>query len=79
MKTSEALFRHNALAETIGGLYETEPIHPRMPWITEGAVALVTLNGVSWFNMGPLEVCPTSEGQLISGPVHRTWGRVAFS
>ncbi|WP_143708509.1 IS3-like element ISMca3 family transposase [Methylococcus capsulatus] len=40
----------NALAETINGLYKTEPIHRRAPWKSREAVELATLEWVAWFN-----------------------------
>lgn len=40
----------NALAETINGLHKAEVIHRRWPWKTKEAVALATLEWVSWFN-----------------------------
>lgn len=41
---------HNALAETINGLYKAEVIHPRGPWRHFEAVESATLEWVDWFN-----------------------------
>ena len=41
---------HNALAETIKGLYKTEVIRRRKSWRTIGEVELETLKWVDWFN-----------------------------
>ena len=43
-------YRHNALAETISGLYKTKVIHRRGPWKTLENVELATLEWVAWFN-----------------------------
>jgi putative transposase len=40
----------NAPAETINGLYRAELIHRRVPWKTQEAVQLATLEWVAWFN-----------------------------
>lgn len=40
----------NALPGTIHGLYKAELIYRRAPWKTREAVALATLEWVSWFN-----------------------------
>ena len=40
----------NALAESVIGLFKTEPINPRGPWQTAGQVELATLEYVDWFN-----------------------------
>lgn len=41
---------HNALAETINGLYKTEVIRRRGPWRSLEDVELAALEGVDWFN-----------------------------
>lgn len=41
---------HNALAETIIGLFKTEIIHRRGPWRNLEAVEYATLEWVDWFN-----------------------------
>jgi transposase InsO family protein len=41
---------HNALAESVNGLYKAELIHRRAPWKTRAAVELATLEWVSRFN-----------------------------
>jgi transposase InsO family protein len=41
---------HNALAETINGLYKAEVIHRSGPWRSREAVELATLEWVDWFN-----------------------------
>ena len=41
---------HDALAETINGLYWAELIHRRAPWKTKEAVELATLEWVAWCN-----------------------------
>jgi transposase InsO family protein len=58
----------NALAETINGLYKTEPIHHRRaPWKTREAVELATLEWVSWFNhhrlLEPIGYIPPAEAE----------------
>src|SRR5690606_16016843 len=40
----------NALAETIIGLFKTEVIHRRGPWLGFEDVEFATLNWVWWFN-----------------------------
>ncbi|CAG9241871.1 transposase [Burkholderia diffusa] len=55
----------NALAETINGLYKTEPIHRRASWKTRESVELATLEWVAWYNhhrlMEPLGYIPPAE------------------
>ena len=41
---------HNAMAETIIGLFKTEVIHARGPWRSLDAVEYTTLEWVDWFN-----------------------------
>lgn len=41
---------HNALAETINGLYKTELIKPGKPWRTVEQVEIATAEWVDWFN-----------------------------
>lgn len=56
---------HNALAETINGLYKAELIHRREPWKTRESVELATLEWVSWFNnqrlLEPIGYIPPAE------------------
>jgi putative transposase len=40
----------NALAETINGLYKTEVIRQRGPWLCLEDVEFATLEWVDWFN-----------------------------
>lgn len=40
----------NALAETVIGLYKTEMIQRRGPWLNLDAVELATLEWLDWFN-----------------------------
>jgi hypothetical protein len=40
----------SALAETINGLYKTEVIHRRGPWLSFEAGEFATLEWVDWFN-----------------------------
>jgi putative transposase len=40
----------NALAETINGLYKTEPIKARGPWKTVDDIEIATAEWVDWFN-----------------------------
>ena len=40
----------NALAETVIGLYKTEMIQRRGPWLHLDAVELATLEWLDWFN-----------------------------
>jgi len=53
------------LAETINGLYKAEVIHRRVPWKTNQAVELATLEWVAWFNhhrlTQPLGYVPPAE------------------
>jgi putative transposase len=42
--------RHDALAESVIGLYKTELIEPGGPWRTAEQVELATLEYVDWFN-----------------------------
>ena len=56
---------HNALAETINGLYKAEVIHRRGPWRLCEAVEFATLEWVDWFNnrrlMQPIGYIPPAE------------------
>ena len=58
---------HNALAETINGLYKAELIHRRAPWKTREAVELAMLEWVSWFNhhrlLEPIGYIPPAEAE----------------
>jgi putative transposase len=40
----------NALAESLIGLFKTEPIKPGGPWRTVEQVEIATLEYVDWFN-----------------------------
>src|SRR5512144_2144722 len=55
----------NALAESVIGLYKTEPIGPRGPWRTVDAVEFATLAWVDWFNhrrlVAPIGYRPPAE------------------
>lgn len=57
----------NALAETINGLYKTEPIHRHGPWKTREAVKLATLEWVAWSNhhrlLEPIGYIPPAEAE----------------
>src|SRR3546814_5449301 len=61
------LFRSNALAETINGLYKAELIHRRAPWKSKAAVELATLEWVAWFNnhrlLEPIGYIPPAEAE----------------
>ncbi|BDH59492.1 hypothetical protein MTP03_44310 [Tsukamurella sp. PLM1] len=49
---------HDALAETINGLYKTELIKPRKPWKSVEQVEYGTAEWVDWFNhRRPYEYC----------------------
>jgi putative transposase len=56
---------HNALAETINGLYKAEVIHRKPSWKTREAVEIATLAWVAWFNhhrlLEPLGYIPPVE------------------
>ncbi len=58
---------HNALAETINGLYKAELIHRRAPWKTKETVELATLEWVAWFNhhqlLEPIGYIPPAEAE----------------
>ena len=55
----------NALAETIIGLYKTEVIHHKGPWVRAEQVEHATLEWVDWFDhrrlYGPLGHVPPVE------------------
>jgi transposase InsO family protein len=57
----------NAMAETINGLYKTEVINKRAPWITKESVELATLEWVAWFNhhrlLEPIGNIPPAEAE----------------
>ena len=63
----KARLRHNALAETINGLYKAEVIHRRGPWRSLEAVEYVTLEWVDWFNnrrlLEPIGNVPPAEAE----------------
>ena len=58
---------HNALAETINGLYKAEVIHRRGPWRSYEAVEFATLEWVDWFNnrrlLEPIGNIPPAEAE----------------
>ena len=58
---------HNALAETINGLYKTEVIRRRGPWRNLEAVEFATLEWVDWFNhrrlLEPIGSIPPAEAE----------------
>ena len=55
----------NALAESVIGLYKTELIHRRGPWLRLEDVEFATLEWVDWFNrqrlLGPRGHVPPAE------------------
>lgn len=60
---------HNALAETINGLYKAEVIHRRGPWRSFDAVEFATLEWVDWINnrwllasIGEIQPVETEDG-----------------
>ena len=59
---------HNALAETINGLYKTEVIRHRGPWRNVDAVEYATLEWVDWFNhrrlLEPIGDVPPTEFEM---------------
>jgi Integrase core domain len=58
---------HNALGETINGLYKAEVVHRRGPWRTFEAVEFATLEWVDWFNnrrlLEPIGFIPPAEAE----------------
>ena len=58
---------HNALAETINGLFKAEVIHRRSPWRGMEAVEFATLEWVDWFNnrrlLEPIGNIPPAEAE----------------
>lgn len=64
MKTK---FRHNALAESIIGLYKAELIERQAPWKSRQAVEMRTLQWVHWFNherlLQPIGNIPPAEAE----------------
>ena len=58
---------HNALAETINGLFKAEVIHRRGPWRSVEAVEFATLEWVDWFNhrrlLDPIGNVPPAEAE----------------
>jgi len=58
---------HNALAETINGLYKTEVIRRLGPWRNLEAVEFATLEWVDWFNnrrlLEPIDNIPPTEAE----------------
>ncbi|MBX9860625.1 MAG: IS3 family transposase [Sphingomonas sp.] len=58
---------HDALAETINGLYKAEVIHRRGPWRSFEAVEYATLEWVDWFNhrrrLEPIGNIPPAEAE----------------
>ncbi len=59
----------NALAETIIGLYKTEPVYRRGPWSRLEDVELATLEWVWWFNnhrlLKPIGLVPPAEHEEV--------------
>ncbi|CAO4167742.1 IS3 family transposase [Methylorubrum aminovorans] len=57
----------NALAETVIGLFKTEVIHRRGPWLSFKAVEFATLEWVDWFNhrrlLEPIGNVPPAEAE----------------
>ena len=56
----------NALAETVNGLYKTEPIFSRPAWETATTVEFATMSWVHWWNPARLHealVLPYSRGR----------------
>ena len=60
----------NALAETIKGLYKTEVIRKRGPWLSADDVEYATLEWVDWFNnrrlLEPIGDIPPAEYQAMN-------------
>ncbi|MER2264624.1 integrase core domain-containing protein [Methylobacterium oxalidis] len=58
---------HNALAETVIGLFKAEVIHRRGPWRSFEAVEYATLEWVDWFNhrrlLEPIGHIPPAEAE----------------
>ncbi|WP_265269492.1 integrase core domain-containing protein [Sphingomonas lycopersici] len=58
---------HNALAETINGLYKAEVIWRQRSWPSVSAVEMATLRWVDWFNhhrlFGPIGHIPPAEAE----------------
>jgi hypothetical protein len=58
---------HEALAETINGLFKVEVIHRRGPWRNAEAVEFATLEWVAWFNnrrlLEPIGNIPPAEAE----------------
>jgi putative transposase len=49
---------HNALAESVIGLYKTELVNPRRPWKGVDDLEIATAEWVDWFNnRRPFEYC----------------------
>lgn len=44
------MYRDNALAEAVNGLYKAELIHARPAWPSVTEVEFQTMNGVTWWN-----------------------------
>ena len=63
----KARLRHDALAETINGLYKAEVIWRKGPWRSFEAVELATLEWVDWFNnrrlLEPIGNVPPAEAE----------------
>lgn len=58
---------HNALAETINGLYKAEAIWRQRSWSSASAVEMATLRWLDWFNhhrlFGPIGHIPPAEAE----------------
>lgn len=58
---------HNALAETINGLSETEMVHRQGPWRTMQDLELAPLGWGGWFDhrrlLGPIGNIPPTEAE----------------
>jgi putative transposase len=58
---------HNALAETINGLYKAEVFHRRGPWCNLESDEFATLEWINWFNhrhlLEPIENIPPAEAE----------------
>jgi transposase InsO family protein len=69
LSTVESCARHNALAETIIGLYKTEAINRCGTWRTLQAVEYATLEWVDWFNnrrlLEPIGNVPPAEAEAV--------------
>ena len=66
-KTASTHRLHNALAETVIGLFKTEVIRHRGPWRSLEAVEFATLEWVDWFShrclLEPIGNMPPAEAE----------------